>query len=292
MAGQPIRRQLHVDIVEKGGLPYVLGEIAKGRTMTQLAKEFGVGLWSMDRWVYRHTKGTTLLADARKVAAGQMAAEVLDIAEAAYPENERVARLQIDSRKWLAAKLDPAGYGEQQASAAIQINVGDMHLLALRQVQSGAGGVAVDVAQAHQVIDATPAPAALPAPAGVTAVTEKDEPEIVIDDTDDEYDALEAVWAQEAQKLRSTAAMRAQGAQWAQEQDSQKILTPRAEKTEARGPVPECTPGPMLEKTEARGPMLEKTEARGHRLEKTEAQVLLESMLEKTEAELLLESML
>jgi hypothetical protein len=61
-----------------------------------------------------------------------MAEESKAIADAAQPETERVARLQIDTRRWLAGKWDRAGYGDE-APSAVQVDVRVLHLDALRR---------------------------------------------------------------------------------------------------------------------------------------------------------------
>ena len=50
--------------------------------------------------------------------------------------NFEQARLSIDTYKWLASKLDPSTYGNQQKDAQ-ELDIGKMHLDAIRKLGSG-----------------------------------------------------------------------------------------------------------------------------------------------------------
>jgi hypothetical protein len=49
-----------------------------------------------------------------------MADEIVEIADNATPQDAHVARLKVDARKWVAAKLLPKKYGDRPA----EVNVG------------------------------------------------------------------------------------------------------------------------------------------------------------------------
>jgi hypothetical protein len=52
-------------------------------------------------------------ARARDAQADKLFKECLEIADKATPENVSVARLQVDTRKWAAARLAPRKYGDR-----------------------------------------------------------------------------------------------------------------------------------------------------------------------------------
>jgi hypothetical protein len=134
MPGNPIKREMQGKIKAAGGVEGLLARVAQGRTLISLAAELGVsrqivsGLLNSDAH-------SAALKKAREQAAGVLAEESKEIADAAQPETERVARLQIDTRRWLAGKWDRPGYGEQAASA-VQVDVRVLHLDALRRRQA------------------------------------------------------------------------------------------------------------------------------------------------------------
>ena len=50
---------------------------------------------------------------AREAQADKLFKECLEIADKATPENVSVARLQVDTRKWAAARVAPKKYGDR-----------------------------------------------------------------------------------------------------------------------------------------------------------------------------------
>ena len=50
--------------------------------------------------------------------------------------NFEQARVTIETYKWLASKLDPSTYGNQQKDAE-ELDIGKMHLDAIRKLGSG-----------------------------------------------------------------------------------------------------------------------------------------------------------
>ena len=63
-------------------------------------------------WIHRHSEFAKQYARARETQAEHWADELVDLADKA--EDAQLARLQIDTRKWVASKLLPKKYGERQ----------------------------------------------------------------------------------------------------------------------------------------------------------------------------------
>jgi hypothetical protein len=82
-------------------------------------------------WAVNNPARQERFRQAREQAAANLADETLEIADAATNEDERVARLRIDTRKWLASKWAPSTFGEHRGPA-VQVNIGDLHLKAVR----------------------------------------------------------------------------------------------------------------------------------------------------------------
>lgn len=73
--------------------------------------------WAPDRvtvfrWIQAHTEFRSQYAQAREAQAETWADELIDLADNA--DDSQKARLQIDTRKWVASKLLPKKYGERQ----------------------------------------------------------------------------------------------------------------------------------------------------------------------------------
>ena len=58
--------------------------------------------------------------------------QLIQIADSATPETAQAARLQVDTRKWIASKLLPKKYGDRPADVNVQ-NVIHNHISADRQ---------------------------------------------------------------------------------------------------------------------------------------------------------------
>ena len=63
------------------------------------------------RWLEEHVEFRNAYARARELQADHYADQIVDLADAA--EDANLARLQIDARKWTAAKLRPGRYSER-----------------------------------------------------------------------------------------------------------------------------------------------------------------------------------
>ena len=116
-----------------GGEDAIIEFIASGGTISALCKLLGVGNTTFDRWVEKGGE-TRMAAYARaRVRAGQSLAEqTIDIADAASPQEAQVAKLRVDTRRWLASKQAPDEYGDKQ-QPLVNIDLGSMALDALRK---------------------------------------------------------------------------------------------------------------------------------------------------------------
>lgn len=70
---------------------------------------------TVHRWLAEHQDFQEQYARAREEQADGFADEIIDIADSVAPETGEVAKakLQIDARKWKAAKLAPKKYGDK-----------------------------------------------------------------------------------------------------------------------------------------------------------------------------------
>ena len=67
----------------------------------------------MYTWLRENEDFLERYARAREAQADKLFKESLEIADKATPENVSVARLQVDTRKWAAARLAPKKYGDR-----------------------------------------------------------------------------------------------------------------------------------------------------------------------------------
>jgi hypothetical protein len=93
--------------------------IAEGESLVAICKDGDMpGYSTVMQWLDRHPKFADSYARARSHQAERYAQETIDIADAATPEDATVAKLRVDARKWVAAKLLPKKYGTERVEHA------------------------------------------------------------------------------------------------------------------------------------------------------------------------------
>jgi len=82
------------------------------------------------RWLESSESVRQQYARAKEKAADKMADEIVEIADNATPQDAHVARLKVDARKWVAAKLLPKKYGDRPAEVNVntQINLASVSI--------------------------------------------------------------------------------------------------------------------------------------------------------------------
>ena len=131
MAGAPIKRQGVALLQEKADEVEALLEA--GVTQTEVWEVLGITRSAWRKWMREHG-GADVVARARATRASALAEETLTIADTAEERNEAIAkaRLRIDTRKWISGAWDRDTYGQAAPGANVQINLGQLHLDALR----------------------------------------------------------------------------------------------------------------------------------------------------------------
>lgn len=105
--------------------------IASGMSLRTVCSQDGMpSAVTVCKWLSENEEFSKQYARAREDQAASFADEIISIADSVEPDSAAVAKakLQIDSRKWLAAKMAPKKYGdkvEQQITGnlAIQADV-------------------------------------------------------------------------------------------------------------------------------------------------------------------------
>lgn len=78
------------------------------------------------RWLQTNQDFRDRYELARAEQADTLADQLTDIADNATPENVQVARLRVDARKWIAAKLKPKKYGDKVQNEVTGANGGPL----------------------------------------------------------------------------------------------------------------------------------------------------------------------
>lgn len=115
-----------------GGDAMIFDHIAQGKTVDSLIKVLGISVGGFYKWVEKDAQRGELLTRARTRGGQSLAEQTLDIADSASPQEAQVAKLRVDTRRWLASKMAPDEFGDRQ-QPLVSINMGEMALDALRK---------------------------------------------------------------------------------------------------------------------------------------------------------------
>lgn len=93
--------------------------IASGKSLRTIAKENAdlPAPSTFLEWCYKNRGLAEQYAQARASLMETYAEQIMDIADATDAQNVNVARLQVDTRKWLMSKLAPRTYGDRMTLA-------------------------------------------------------------------------------------------------------------------------------------------------------------------------------
>jgi hypothetical protein len=153
VAGQPRRRAIAVELEIRArntaddeghtALDYVSEWVESGKTLTKLALELGektgfeISVPSILGYLRKEFGGSLVdqrITNARKASGHTLAEEALQIVDDADDSDAntlRKAEMQANKRLWLAERFNRTELGNDK-SVAVQINVGSMHIDALR----------------------------------------------------------------------------------------------------------------------------------------------------------------
>ena len=110
----------------------IVDRLSKGETVLGVARTLGISHTAFYDWVDRGGEArAAALARARARGGQSLAEQTLEIADSASPQEAQVAKLRVDTRRWLASKMNEE-YGDKQ-QPLVNIDLGSMALDALRK---------------------------------------------------------------------------------------------------------------------------------------------------------------
>jgi transposase-like protein len=124
--------QVNKKIHAFGGEAAIVDRLSQGETVLGVARALGISHTAFYDWVDRGGEArAAALARARARGGQSLAEQTLDIADSASPQEAQVAKLRVDTRRWLASKMNEE-YGDKQ-QPLVNIDLGSMALDALRK---------------------------------------------------------------------------------------------------------------------------------------------------------------
>ena len=114
-----------------GGEAMLFDHISEGKTVNSVIKSLDISIGGFYKWIEKDAKRGELLARARTRGGRSLAEQTLEIADSASPQEAQVAKLRVDTRRWLASKMNEEYSDKQQP--LVNIDLGSMALDALRK---------------------------------------------------------------------------------------------------------------------------------------------------------------
>lgn len=113
-------------IMEEIGEDGLFEMILSGKTVRSINAELGVGWRAFYKWLDIEEGRRDRYNETLQQAGHMYAARAVDTAQNATPESVNVARLQVDTDKWIASKLNST-YDVRQRETTVTLKVEDLH---------------------------------------------------------------------------------------------------------------------------------------------------------------------
>ncbi len=109
----------------KANARLLLHLVSQGVPLRKCATHLNCSAEFLVNWLRSDPDLSSQYARAKESLAEHYAEEIIDISDSATVRDAHVARLKVDSRKWVAAKLMPKKYGDRPAEVNVntQINL-------------------------------------------------------------------------------------------------------------------------------------------------------------------------
>ena len=139
MAGKPLRKKILTDVAQRGGAEYLFEELASGKTMTKLAENYGCSREYFSKTIHSMPEYAAVIGKAKSAAADALVEEGLGMVDAldggSSMSEISATREKVQWRKFMAGSYNQERYGNRPQTN-VTISVSDMHLDALRKVNS------------------------------------------------------------------------------------------------------------------------------------------------------------
>lgn len=157
MTGRPKLALFSQRIEQLGGDDWFFDQVAADTTMGAIAEQVGCSRPQLYAWMDDGEGRRERYKAAQKIAAEGCAESAHQIPEDLVgrpiePVHVQLAKLRVDTKMKRAAQLDPETYGEKQAGISLNLNIGQLHLDALRA--KGSMTLATQTSAPAQILEA------------------------------------------------------------------------------------------------------------------------------------------
>jgi transposase-like protein len=139
MAGKALRKKILQEVTDNGGVDWLYDQIASGVTVAEIARKHGCTRSYVSRALNSVPEYKAAMEGARVDAADALVEEGLEMVDKLTGESTAAdiasTREKVNFRKFMAGSLNQNKYGTRPQNN-VTISIGDMHLDALRKVNS------------------------------------------------------------------------------------------------------------------------------------------------------------
>ena len=139
MAGKALRKKILKEISDNGGFDWLYDQIASGITVAEIARRHDCSRSYVSRALNSVPEYKVAMESARVDAADALVEEGLEMVDKLTGESTAAdiasTREKVNFRKFMAGSLNQNKYGTRPQNN-VTISIGDMHLDALRKVNS------------------------------------------------------------------------------------------------------------------------------------------------------------
>jgi hypothetical protein len=142
MPGRPKLQMFAQTIESLGGDDWFFGQVEGAVSMPKIALQVGCSKSQLYAWMDLLPGRRERYERAKKMSAETLAEDAHDIPEELAsrkvfaPQDVALAKLRVDTKMRRAAQIDPEHYGEKAGINVNVLNVGELHLDALRKLGS------------------------------------------------------------------------------------------------------------------------------------------------------------
>ena len=157
MAGKALKKRILKDVADNGGVDWLYDQIASGVTVAELARRYECSRSYISRALNENPEYKVALASAREDAADALVEQGLEMVDKLNGDsttNEIAAtREKVNWRKFMAGSFNQGRYGTRPQTN-VTLSIGDLHLDALRKVNSQMAEIEAEDRAREQAIDA------------------------------------------------------------------------------------------------------------------------------------------
>lgn len=144
--------QERIKQLEEIGEDTIFDRMVEGNTVKSIVNDLGIGWRTFYKWVDSVEGRRDRYQEALEQSGHFYAARAVDVAQTADKDNVNVARLQVDTDKWFASKLNQT-YDVRQRETTVTLKVEDLHAQAAALISDEVEREIIEMDEGGEIVD-------------------------------------------------------------------------------------------------------------------------------------------